>query len=276
MNPELHAKIQQLDALEWELRTGAPSKPRDPVETFANHAVSSLAVRAAGEITGELFGRKRLGTGWARKELAAARAAQKKRAELERRQAHLRTLDHAEAIINGASQHLPPKTLVSLRRAAVDARHAARPATVASKTRAYIARSRVAIQGALELPTPAAMLHELEQGLRKLITRELATDPDWWKQRVPPDVRERAEARANGRKPLIDYVDFPDHLKIITQKNNWEGAFRRVFPNRDWINLRLVELAQPRNDIAHSRVLTYDEAMKFRVLSRDILARLGR
>jgi hypothetical protein len=55
---------------------------------------------------------------------------------------------------------------------------------------------------------------------------------NWWKERVPKDVQEKAEFRKSKNEkqwpwhtskdlPLIFYVDFTDYIKIITRGDNW-------------------------------------------------------
>jgi len=88
---------------------------------------------------------------------------------------------------------------------------------------------------------PYETLQGLENVLRELIAKELSKiTHDWWIQRVPPDVRQHAEERKAKNEslwpwhqeidlPVIYYVDFPDYIKIIVRKDNWEGVFARTF-----------------------------------------------
>ena len=52
------------------------------------------------------------------------------------------------------------------------------------------------------------------------------------------------------------YVDFADYSKIIARGDNWREAFQEVFRERDATLVKVKELEQIRNDVAHSRDLS--------------------
>jgi len=90
------------------------------------------------------------------------------------------------------------------------------------------------------------ILKSLEDVLRKLIEDDLSQiTPNWWDERIPEEIRKKTESRKekseSGGFPrgqnysIISYIDFPDYEKIITQTDNWENVFKRIF--RDEISI---------------------------------------
>ncbi len=119
------------------------------------------------------------------------------------------------------------------------------------------------------------LLRKLEGALRGLIEESLSqVSPNWWNERIPGDVKERAEKReqqsGTGLHP-IQYVDFPDYLKIIRRKDNWRDAFHKVFKDEESISVKLRELEPIRNVLAHSRPLPQGSLQRLRVNVCDIL-----
>lgn len=116
-----------------------------------------------------------------------------------------------------------------------------------------------------------AALRTLEKILRRHIESKLGEiSGDWWKERIPPDVRENAEERKMTEeipwpwypkkdRPLVCYVDFADYGKIILRRNNWRDAFKRTFGSIAQIQASLERLEPIRNTIAHNRALTPDQ-----------------
>jgi ATP-dependent Lon protease len=118
------------------------------------------------------------------------------------------------------------------------------------------------------------ILSEVENNIRNCIEERLERiSANWWGERVPPDVRQKAEERKmkeRGSFHPIHYVDFPDYLKIITRKDNWREAFSTVFRDQAIIIAKIRELEPIRNAIAHNRPLTSEEIEKLKLLARDI------
>lgn len=135
-----------------------------------------------------------------------------------------------------------------------------------------------------EKKVPYDTLQRLENALREFISKELSKiTPDWWIQRVPSDVRQRAEDRkAQSEKlwpwhlekdlSLIYYVDFPDYIKIITRKDNWKDIFAPIFRDKDAVSTKLRELEPVRNNIAHSRETSTHAREKLEIYAREIIA----
>lgn len=131
---------------------------------------------------------------------------------------------------------------------------------------------------------PHAVLKNLESKLRTQIQTKLQSiSKNWWKERIPIDVREQAENKKNrNEKPWpwheqkdlhpIYYIDFADYSKIIKRKDNWEQVFKTVFKDKEIITWKLRELEPIRNAISHSRELTTLENERLKLFSGDILA----
>lgn len=101
-----------------------------------------------------------------------------------------------------------------------------------------------------------------EQALRLLIATKLEelAGPQWFKQRVDGDTRKkardnRAAAMANGEKDkvLIAYLDLGDLIAVLLRKDNWDGVFGHVFPNRQRLEFDLQALVASRRPTMHAR-----------------------
>ena len=126
------------------------------------------------------------------------------------------------------------------------------------------------------------LLKNLEEKIRQFIEQELSEfTSQWWKQRIPGDVKENAEERKQKderrknwdykKQPLISYIDFTDYEKIITQKNNWKDVFQYVFHDKIAISGKLKEVDPIRNAISHTRNLDSYEVKQIKFYSEEIL-----
>ncbi len=131
------------------------------------------------------------------------------------------------------------------------------------------------------------LIANLETALRQCVGERLSrASRDWWRARVPPAVRKRAEGRQTREESIypgvsapedpLSYVGFADYDDIILFNGNWEECFRTVFKDRAWLSTKLGELEPIRNSLMHSRRLTQHGVEKLRVNSRDILVRIKR
>ena len=139
-------------------------------------------------------------------------------------------------------------------------------------------------------PTPPAIplahhtLRKFETNMREFIENKLkeTAGNNWWKQRIPPDVRSKCEDRKEKREvsypwmtkkeyPLLCYADFTDYAKIILRTDNWKEIFKNVFQDKAWIKTKLRELEPIRNDIAHNREIPEEDAQKLEMNTREIL-----
>lgn len=106
------------------------------------------------------------------------------------------------------------------------------------------------------------VISAFEQSLRLFISMKLeaVAGPKWMKQRVDgtahSKAREnRAAALANGEKEksLISYLDLGDLASILLRKDNWDGVFARIFPNRERLQFDLQALIATRRPTMHAR-----------------------
>jgi len=131
------------------------------------------------------------------------------------------------------------------------------------------------------------VLNTLEMGLRNAIRLRLSelTPGNWWLDRIPPDVRDAAQERAQQQElekasepvsseDLLDYVDFSSYVKILLRKNNWNDAFAKYFPTKEWLKTHLEELEPIRNSITHGRSLTGEDVERLELYARDVLGKL--
>jgi len=67
----------------------------------------------------------------------------------------------------------------------------------------------------------------------------------------------RAAAMANGERgeELICYLDLGDLTGILLRKDNWDGAFGHLFPNRERLTHDLQALVALRRPTMHARNL---------------------
>jgi len=130
---------------------------------------------------------------------------------------------------------------------------------------------------------PYTLLKNLEEDLRKFIEAKLSLlYTNWWKERIPLDVKENAEIRMNNKTNLwpwiekddldpIYYINFPEYIKIITKRDNWKEVFSNYFIDKEIISSKLRELEPIRNKIAHFRELTESEITKLNLYSKEII-----
>jgi tetratricopeptide (TPR) repeat protein len=133
--------------------------------------------------------------------------------------------------------------------------------------------------------TPHETIRILETRLRNFIHTELSKldNDNWWRSKVPQDIRKNVEERKerNDKKfspgeetyklhPL-DFVDFPDYLKIITKRDNWTTCFKKIFRDEQIIAAELKELEPIRNSIAHGRDITKKQEDKLFMITEEIL-----
>ncbi|MGI0087734.1 MAG: Swt1 family HEPN domain-containing protein [Nitrosotalea sp.] len=126
-------------------------------------------------------------------------------------------------------------------------------------------------------------LKELENTLRRFIQNKLEKNTsNWWRERIPEDVRVNAENRKSNNEikwpwhPAsnlhpIHFVDFTDYSKVISRKDNWEQVFKPIIGGESSIlATKLRELEPIRNSISHSRPLSDIESEKLKLYSSEI------
>jgi hypothetical protein len=124
-------------------------------------------------------------------------------------------------------------------------------------------------------------LEQLEKTLRVFIRVSLEkVTANWWKERIPEDVRLRAEENlARKTSPFLlsaprtelDCLDFMDYPKILTRADNWRDTFKEVFQSEESVRTHFREKNQIRVKIAHPSELTPDERQEFKSFVEKML-----
>lgn len=131
--------------------------------------------------------------------------------------------------------------------------------------------------------TAYRLLMHLEHALRQLIRIALEDvfGPKWWKQQVPPDVRDKCDAKlqeaiAAGAEDThpIDYADFTDYEKIICRSDNFKQAFRPIFGRVEDVRESLQRLHPVRLICMHSRIVRGADLILVQFEAPRILARI--
>ena len=129
---------------------------------------------------------------------------------------------------------------------------------------------------------PQKLLKHLEVSLRGFLQGELSrVSSNWWAERIPGEVRTRAEKRKERREIVwpwypsasgspVDYLDFSDYRKIILEPANWDQVFRHHFRNEAFVETRLGELEPVRHDTAHSRAVSVVARDKLRIYADEL------
>ena len=119
----------------------------------------------------------------------------------------------------------------------------------------------------------------VENHLRKFIETKLTEHygADWWEKGISSGLQDKANKRKSDEQQHgwqvsdtgsnLEYLSFPDLSKIIA--NQWL-VFKPVFGRQSKIELRLNELEEIRNAIAHARTLTDDAMNRLECHSDDI------
>lgn len=105
------------------------------------------------------------------------------------------------------------------------------------------------------------VIENFEREIRVFIEEKMKKSfgEQWWKRRVPPDVKMNAENRQKKDKsrgfsePLINCLNFSDYAKIILKRDNWKDLFAPIFGSQEKIKVWLDEIQEIRNSIMHSK-----------------------
>jgi len=109
-----------------------------------------------------------------------------------------------------------------------------------------------------EADTP---VNVIERMLREFVKKSISeSDPNWYKQRVPNDIRLNLEKKAKSVEDQWKFVDLGSIIKIIEQTQNWNQIFEKKFINENSLfrdkNQVLIVLNQfkiYRDPISHDR-----------------------
>ncbi len=124
----------------------------------------------------------------------------------------------------------------------------------------------------------------LERQLRKIIVNGFKGIPQWWKQRLPEDVKTRSKQRKQeyeselylqdtSEYDLIDYVDFGDYSSIICRNDNWNEIFSKILPPNSKLvfEIKMSELNVVRSHLYHNRKVSEIDRKRFDVYYNDIM-----
>lgn len=124
------------------------------------------------------------------------------------------------------------------------------------------------------------ILFILENQLRKFVEKRLTKQfgETYWQDGISKNLRYKVDKfkeeedrhlwQVSETKTNMEYLQFPDLLKII--KTNQE-EFKKDFSDIEQIELRLNELEEIRNAIAHMRTLSEDSIIRLEQYNRDLL-----
>lgn len=133
-------------------------------------------------------------------------------------------------------------------------------------------------------PQAYPILQKLESELRTCIETGLSKiSKNWWKQRIPGDIKKNAEERKTrnerpwpwlGEKDLhaVHYLNFADYRTIITKKDNWHDVFEKIFVDKELTQSMLKELEFIRNSTMHPRKLDRVELQTLQLNTEKLIA----
>ena len=282
-----------LQQLRWraEQRLSATARSPATLHSPADQVHRELLAGIGGALTSEFLGRRRIGASVGRAIAANAQTAQRQR-EAEAARATARDLvTEARELVHSVSQVVGPRQTQSLLRLLAQADSAHRPDTSVRRVLEAVGR----IEGWQPPPHPlrpteqsSDALRNLERELRRCIEGRLSRlTANWWTERVPEEVRSRAERRMSlrehvwpwlegGENSPIEYLDFPDYARVLLDPQNWQQAFSTVFVDMDALRVKLRELEPIRNDVAHSRQITAANSDRLRLYARELIDRMNR
>ncbi len=127
-------------------------------------------------------------------------------------------------------------------------------------------------------------LFVLENVVRSLIDERLSDKYgiDWFESKATSPMKSKLKDRKSkeeqhqwhtgrNKEPLF-YLDFGDLAKLIV--NNWP-EFEDLLPTQSWVQSRLDEVERSRNVIAHTNILSSEEASRLDMYLRDWIKQIG-
>ncbi len=309
MKPEVETRLRSLkqrsEAIEEATAPSVATSPTTDIVAGIAGRLASNAVDSMG--LGQIIPR-RSASAAARKAIRRgnAQAIQKQRAAW--RLAHLQSvnqlLTEVEAVFRTLS--VPSRTLASAGNSTLLVRKLAKIRSLKSPTAEARALAKMLDEVIALEPMPneevplylaqrtvssanaaAEIVSRVEIALRSCVQRRLAQSGDsWWTNRIPPDVRRRADNRRRrdedvyprvaAREGPLSYLNFSDYDDIILDERNWSEYFSSVFESKGWISTKLGDLEEIRNALMHSNPLTQHGLDKLRVTSSDLIEGLGK
>ena len=138
--------------------------------------------------------------------------------------------------------------------------------------------------GAISMQRSYRVLFVLENVVRALIQQRMedkhgsawfdsvATAPMKSKVADRKKKEEKNQWHTGRNKAPIYYLDFGDLAKLII--NHW-AEFDDLLPNQSWVQSRLEEAERSRNVIAHTNLLSSEEASRLEMYLRDWIKQIG-
>lgn len=264
----------------------AATMPKTPKTRPMDHVQDAIFSRLGGAIGQQIVKDRGLGSVVGRAISRDSRANSRMAMLTQRSRDALQLVDEAAGVLNGVRGVMTPRVFASLSSRLTKARSAVRPATVLIHSMAVIdgfLAYEPSDRGIAIPPEDYEILRRLETALRGHIRLKLSElTSAWWIQRVPDDVRKKADDRKvrresmwpwseGGQADLLGYLDFSDYLKIVSRKDNWRDVFLSTFKDEEILRAKLRELEAIRNDIAHVRTLTATQRTKLSLYSGELL-----
>lgn len=163
----------------------------------------------------------------------------------------------------------------------------ARPKTIIKTVTANIGKEisltdpilgKQTLTDAKEMTITYAELYVFENSAREVIRRVLSRKfgTDWWDSEVKKKIKDKAQSRMDtedrnawhgrrGSHPIY-YSDIPDLLSII--QRNW-NHFKDIFPDPNWVMVRLNEIALSRNIVDHHNPLQKKDRQRLSIYLKD-------
>jgi hypothetical protein len=283
------ASIQQLRLRTEQLLATAsnvPSRQSSPLDSVNREIFAGIGAA----VTGELFGRRRIGAAIGRSMVAGSQAAQRRQSIQRSRAEAVALVQQGRQVVNSLTAVVGARETRVLLNLLFRAEAAHRPETVLRKV--------LEVTGRLDSWQPVAVtpidgepaadsLRELEKALRGCIEDRLSRlSTNWWIERIPADIRSHVERRkalrervwpwlGGGDHELVEYLDFPDYTKIILDTRNWSDVFESVFVDQQALAVKLRELQPIRADVEHSRLFTRANRTRLRLYSDEIRHQIG-
>lgn len=138
--------------------------------------------------------------------------------------------------------------------------------------------------GAKAMERSFRTLFVLENLVRSLIDERLSDKygSNWFDSKATSPMKNKLKDRKSkeekhqwhtgrNKEPLF-YMDFGDLAKLIV--NNWT-EFEDLLPTQSWVQSRLDEVERSRNVIAHTNILSSEEASRLEMYLRDWIKQIG-
>ncbi len=129
------------------------------------------------------------------------------------------------------------------------------------------------------------VVYLFENSIRQLILSVMQKKhgQHWWSSKAPLKARQKVEERKRNedknrwhcKRGSHDayYTDIDDLTSIIT--NNWED-FKYILPSMDWVRVKISEIEQSRNVIAHNNPLAKRDRDRINVDFLDWVSQVGK